>query len=110
LKQWCVGAAACNYNSLIAALTTQLSASGCPIMSSSWYLGLPHQSKSRSISKICAQNYVKFEDITGHGKIFDKEFFDGGTYWNEERERVTSSNIVKESLSVDPAVENIEIT
>jgi len=112
LKQWCVGAAACNYNSLIAALTTQLSASGCTnsaLTELKLVFGVSTSEEVKNaIAKVCAQTYAKFEDITGRGKIFDKEFFDGGTYWNEEREWVTSTNIVKESLSVDPGAQIVQ--
>jgi len=109
LKQWCVGAAACNYNSLIATLTTQLSASGCTnsaLTELKLVFGVSTSEEVKhAIAKVCTQSYEKFEEITGRGKIFDKEFFDGGTYWNEEREWITSSGIVKERLAVDPGAQ-----
>jgi len=112
LNQWCVGSAACNYNSLIAALTAQLSASGCThsaLTELKLIFGVStSQEVKEAIANVCAQSYENFEEITDSGKIFDKEFFDGGTYWNEEREWVTPALIVQDQLAVDPGTQIVQ--
>jgi len=69
LKHWCVGAAACNYNSFIAALTMQLSASGCTnsaLTELKLVFGVTTSEEVKNaIANVCAQTYAKFEDITG---------------------------------------------
>lgn len=54
------------------------------------------------LAEICAEGGVPFQTITNKGPVFDKELYDGGTFYNEEREFQDSYGYVKERLSVSP--------
>jgi len=109
LKEWCLDLDKCSYSSLTNALSAKLVANGCKSSASKelqLILGVTTSLEAKlAIADVCAQSYVDFSEITGEGKIFDKEFFDGGTYWNEEREWITSDGDVQEQLSVDPGTQ-----
>jgi len=56
------------------------------------------------IASICndAVGVLPFQDLSNEGEIFDKEYYDGGTYWNEEREYLLDSGVVEDRLKYDP--------
>ena len=55
-----------------------------------------------AIASICAEAYLPFSAVTNQGPIFDKEYFDGGTYYNEERQYQNKYDITEDELENDP--------
>ena len=55
-----------------------------------------------AIASLCAEAYLPFSAITNQGPIFDKEYFDGGTYYNEERQHQNKYDITEDELKNDP--------
>lgn len=55
-----------------------------------------------AIHQACQAAYVPFSSITNKGSVFDKEYFDGSTYYNDERETVNEYGIVTNYLKSDP--------
>ena len=55
-----------------------------------------------AIHQACQAAYVPFSAINDKGSVFDKEYFDGSTYYNDERETVNEYGIVTNYLQSDP--------
>merc|ERR1712176_897285 len=54
-----------------------------------------------AIAASCSESYVPFSEITDEGPVFDKEYYDGGTFYNEAREYVNSYGIPLDELEVN---------
>ena len=55
-----------------------------------------------AVAEACGAADVPFSALTAKGDIFDKEYFDGGTYYNEAREAVDEHGIPSSRLATDP--------
>ena len=86
----------CNFTSLLDAFTPFFndpinSGTGCKSTAESELIALLRKTNrtlaERAVLDICklaTSRTVLFEDIPGYGREFIKEFFNGGTKWNEE--------------------------
>jgi len=68
--------------------------------------GINRQLVDQVCQKGLASCILPFDQITDEGPVFDKEYFDGGTYYNEARENDLTN---EDKLEVDPGtvIENI---
>jgi hypothetical protein len=98
----------CSYNTLVTALEGVLAdIDGCDNTAEEELqeiFGVDSESDvQEEIARRCndAVDVLDFESLTGRGEIFDKEYYDGGTYWNEEREYY-KNKIPEDKLKTDP--------
>jgi hypothetical protein len=97
----------CNYETIKEALQDELNdftstelPDGCPHDAAS-ELALMFSSPETEIAAKCtagldahaASNIFPWESVTEKGDLWDKEFYDGKTYWNEEYETLKDSGI-----------------
>jgi hypothetical protein len=54
------------------------------------------------VQEACSAAHVPFSAITDQGSVFDKEYYDGGTYYNEQRESINEYGITVNRLKNDP--------
>lgn len=76
---------ACSYEKLAEALAADPSCDILNVVSS-----------KEVLAKLCAEKSFAFGKIGKKNEIWDKEYFDGGTAWNEHREYLDESGIVED--------------
>lgn len=106
LKEFDVTAESCSYDALAMVLQEALDAD--PLCTNKdvdaeleSHFGTIEDAKE-IIQEACAAAYVPFSAITDKGHVFDKEYFDGGTYYNGERESINEYGITINKLENDP--------
>lgn len=64
------------------------------------------------LAEACAAGQLPFSAITDEGSVFDKEYYDGGTYYNEQRESINVHGITTNKLANNPGsrIRNIHDT
>jgi hypothetical protein len=106
LESWAVELSGFSYDALIAAVNQKLGETSCNHNAEiELQLALGVDTFSEAKAKVLQEykeSYFKWEGISKKGLIFDKEVFDGGTYYNEERESLDEYGVYRHRLSVDP--------
>jgi len=105
LTSYSINGNKCSYDSLVTSLQTELSANNCGHDAPTELELTLGQTKEEVLSVIadaCAESYLDFGKITGQGTIFDKEYYDGGTYYNEQRESIDADGITTNVLENEP--------
>jgi len=105
LPNWDVSIDNCSYSGLVAQVQSLLPANclhgGAHELQLA--LGATTEDKAKEeIARICKASYLPFAAITGEGNVFDKEYFDGGTFYNEGREHKNEYGITKDKLEDNP--------
>ena len=87
-----LSATACDYSSVVAALETKLAGSGCSngaALELQLLLDATDATETKAaIAALCtaAVDIMPFKDINLEGDLFDKEFFDGNKWLNDQRQ------------------------
>jgi len=106
LQTFNVSSDSCSYEGLIASLQSALTDASCTHDASTelaLLFGTTDESEIKGvIARSCAAGYVPFSEVTNEGGVFDKEYFDGGTYYNEQRESINPYGITSNELDADP--------
>uniref|UniRef100_A0A7S1G0X7 Kringle domain-containing protein n=1 Tax=Corethron hystrix TaxID=216773 RepID=A0A7S1G0X7_9STRA len=113
LKDITLTATRCSYDALLIAFQEKLDSD--PLCSNKdatlelqSFFGSVDEAKVK-ISEACSAANIPFSAITDQGDIFDKEYYDGGTYYNEERESINEYGITENRLKNDPGARIIDI-
>jgi len=105
LDYWDLSVEGCDYGNLVAGLEKKLP-SNCP-HDAAKELQLALDVDSEAAVKVimreaCSEDEFPWEGVSKKGYLFDKEVFDGGTYYNEERESLDEYGISQHRLANDP--------
>jgi len=96
----------CSYDALLVAVQSKLHAdAACTTIATTTDLADPFGSADRAraaVAEACGAADVPFSAFTAKGDIFDKEYFDCDTYYNEAREAVDKHGIMSSRLLTDP--------
>jgi hypothetical protein len=103
-----VSSTACSYDSLVAAINADTGSVDCPTAADEliMLLGVDDDDAARTtIEEVCASaedaeeaNAMSFEDILSEGNQFQKEFFDGNKWPNDQRQTKDNHGVVKNVL------------
>ncbi len=105
LTSYSLDTRSCSYDALISSLQAELDSVNCSHDAATELqltIGDSEEEVKSSIADACAESYLHFGAITGEGDIFDKEYYDGGTYYNEERESIDENGITIHRLASHP--------
>mmetsp|Transcript_25480 Transcript_25480/g.37382 ORF Transcript_25480/g.37382 Transcript_25480/m.37382 type:complete len:498 (+) Transcript_25480:37-1530(+) len=102
-----VSSDSCSFDGLVASIKAKLSSLNCPSpnvpkLITSKLGATTLQDVKAEIASACSVAHLPFSFITGQGHVFDKEYFDGGTYYNDQRESTDDYEITINRLATDP--------
>lgn len=104
LTSYSFAADSCSIEGLTSSLQAELTSTGCG-HDAATELNLAFGSDEEIMAKVsdaCSEGYLPFGDITEQGGVFDKEYYDGGTYYNEQRQSKDKNGITINKLSNNP--------
>jgi len=106
LGNWNFSVEGCDYENLISRLNAELAEGDCPHDATTELqiaLSVDSEEEIKDIMiDACSEGYFPWEGVSKQGYVFDKEIFDGGTYYNEERESLDEYGIPQHRLRFDP--------
>lgn len=104
LSSYSFSANSCSYDGLLSSLQIELGNVGCNHdAETEIQLTLGDREASMTIiSEACSEGYLSFGAITDEGSVFDKEYYDGGTYYNGQRQSINENGIKINKLSNNP--------
>lgn len=105
LSSYSIAADSCSYDAFVSSLQAELTSVGCAhgaAIEMQLTLGQTQDEAQSAIAEACSESHLPFGEITGQGHIFDKEYYDGGTYYNEERQSFDKNGITIHKLETDP--------
>merc|ERR1719396_265533 len=105
LEYWDLSVEGCDYEKLVSQLQAELPGT-CPHNAErelQLALDVDSEDEVKEIMQVeCSEGYFPWEGISKKGYVFDKAVFDGGTYYNEERESLDEYGIPQHRLKDDP--------
>ena len=105
LSSYSINTDECSLDALSTSLQAELDLVNCSHDAASEIqltLGNTREEILDKIAEACSAAYLPFGAISGEDHIFDKEYYDGGTYWNEQRQSVDKNGITIHKLKSDP--------
>jgi hypothetical protein len=114
LTSFAISTNSCSYDKLLDGLQEKLDDVRCSHEAADELkalsgFGSTEEEAKDAIAQACAAAYMSYGDITEKGPVFDKEYFDGGTYYNGERESINENGITVNKLENEPGA-RIEVS
>lgn len=104
LDTFAISAASCTFQGFLDSVKGVLENPDCGADIKTWLVATfgSEESAREAVTHACTGAYLPFGAITNKGPLFDQEYYNGGTYMNEERETINEFGITIHRLDDDP--------